>query len=89
MIVPSIKELAKFVPQRFTPVGLNQNTLSKTMVVGLEPGLAISVNHSGSDLTIRIIEGQVRTIVPVIVSPPPTEADHHEQVEHFKKGTWR
>lgn len=49
MIVPSIKELAKFVPQRFTPVGLNQTTRSITMVVGLEPGQAISVHHPGSD----------------------------------------
>lgn len=28
-------------------------------------------------------------IVAVVVSPPSTEADYHEQVEHFKKGMWR
>lgn len=121
MLVPAIKELAKFQPGRFTPVVVGQTARSKTMVVGLEPGQAIPVHHPGSDITLLVLEGQAtlvangedlekagpgamliaeagqargiradrRTIAVVVVSPPPTEADHREIMEHFKKGTWR
>lgn len=121
MIVPSVKDLAKFAPEKFTAVGLNQTAHSKTMVVGLESGQAIPVHHPGSDITMLVLEGQAtlvsdkedlekagpgavliskageargiradeKTIVLVVVSPPPTEADHKEMFEHFKKGTWR
>ena len=37
----------------------------------------------------RGIRADERTVAVVVVSPPPTEADHKELVEHFKKGTWR
>lgn len=121
MIVPSIQGRAQFSPDRFKGVTLVQTPLSKTMVVGLEPGQAIPVHHPKSDLTMLILEGQAtlvdgdkdlqhagpgaaiiveagkgrgiradrRTIVLVVVSPPPTEEDHKELAEHFKKGTWR
>lgn len=37
----------------------------------------------------RGIRADVRTTVLVVVSPPPTEADHREIMQHFKNGTWR
>ena len=121
MIVPSIRDLAQFSPDRFKGVTLVQTPLSKTMVVGLEPGQAIPVHHPKSDLTLLILEGQAtlvagdqdlekagpgatmiveagqgrgiradqRTLVLVVVSPPPTEEDHKELAVHFKNGTWR
>lgn len=121
MITPSIKDVAKFAPDRFTAVTLTQTSRSKTMVVGLEPGQAIPVHHPGSDLTMYVIEGRAtlvagdqdlqnagpgalliveagqargiradeRTLVLVVVSPPPTQQDHAELAEHFKRGTWR
>lgn len=121
MIVASVKELARFQPQRFTPNVLAQTAHSRTMVVGLEPGQAIPVHRPGSDITMLVLEGQAtlvagneeleqagpgamlvvgagqargiradqRTTVLVVVSPPPTDADHGEVMEHFRNGTWR
>lgn len=37
----------------------------------------------------RGIHADKRTIVLVVVSPPPTREDHQEVAEHFAKGTWR
>ncbi len=37
----------------------------------------------------RGIHADKRTIVLVVVSPPPTQEDHRELAEHFAKGTWR
>lgn len=31
----------------------------------------------------------VRTTELVVVSPPPSEADHKEIMQHFQAGTWR
>lgn len=121
MIIPSIKDAVQFSSDRFKGRTLVQTALSKTMVVGLEPGQAIPVHHPKSDLTMLILEGQAtlvdgdkdlekagpgaaiiveagkgrgiradqRTSLLVVVSPPPTEEDHKELAEHFKKGTWR
>lgn len=121
MLTPSVKDLVKFQPQRFTPTVLSQTAHSRTMVVGLEPGQAIPVHHPGSDITMLVLEGQAtlvagdqdlaqagpgamllaaageargiraeqRTTVLVVVSPPPTEADHQEIMQHFRHGTWR
>lgn len=58
MIVPSIKELVQFSPERFKGITLVQTPHSKTMVVGLEAGQAIPVHHPKSDLTMIILEGQ-------------------------------
>lgn len=37
----------------------------------------------------RGIRADKRTVALVVVSPPPTQEDHKELAEHFKKGTWR
>lgn len=37
----------------------------------------------------RGIRADVRTKVLVVVSPPPSEADHREIMQHFQHGTWR
>jgi len=37
----------------------------------------------------RGIRADQRTIAVVVASPPPTEADHREIMEHFQQGTWR
>ncbi len=37
----------------------------------------------------RGVRAQTKTVLAVVVSPPPTEADHRELAEHFAKGTWR
>ena len=37
----------------------------------------------------RGIRADQRTTMLVVVSPPPTDADHREVMEHFRKGTWR
>lgn len=121
MLIPSIRDLAQFSPERFKANTLIQTDKSKTMVVGLEAGQAIPVHHPNSDLTMLILEGRAtfvadgkdleqagpgaamlvkagqgrgiradeRTVVLVVVSPPPTEADHKELAVHFKNGTWR
>lgn len=120
-VIPSVKERARFAPERLTPVPLNRTGRSRTMVVGLEPGQAIPVHHPGSNRTMLVIEGRAtlvsgdeelesagpgampiadagpargsradqRTIAAVVVSPPPTEADHREVMAHSQKGTWR
>lgn len=62
MIIPSVKDLAKFGDAHFTPFPLQVTAHSKTMVVGLEAGQAIPVHHPGSDLTMFIIEGQATLV---------------------------
>ncbi|HEX7009518.1 MAG TPA: hypothetical protein VF184_06020 [Phycisphaeraceae bacterium] len=37
----------------------------------------------------RGIRADQRTLALAVVSPPPTEEDHREVAEHFKRGTWR
>ena len=37
----------------------------------------------------RGVHADKRTILVIVVSPPPTPADHRELAEHFAKGTWR
>ncbi len=37
----------------------------------------------------RGIHAEQRTLAVVMVSPPPTVADHAEVFEHLKRGTWR
>jgi quercetin dioxygenase-like cupin family protein len=49
------------------------------------PGAALLVEAGQA----RGIRADQRTSVLVVVSPPPTEKDHQELAEHFKKGTWR
>jgi len=121
MLIESIRTLAQFGDEHFTPVTLDRTEYSDMKVVGLEAGQAIPVHHPGSDLTMVVIEGEatlvaddeelahagpgavlrarageargihadVRTIVVVVASPPPTQADHRELAEHFARGTWR
>ena len=62
MIVPSIRELAAFDPQRFAAKLLAQTQHSKTMLVCLEPGQSIPVHHPHSDLTLVIPEGQAMLV---------------------------
>ncbi|MCC6241151.1 MAG: hypothetical protein IT448_12715 [Phycisphaerales bacterium] len=37
----------------------------------------------------RGVRAHSKTVLAVVVSPPPTEEDHRELAEHFKRGTWR
>jgi len=62
VIIPSVKELAAFDPNRFNAQVLAQTPHSKTMLVCLEPGQAIPVHHPKSDLTLLILEGQATLI---------------------------
>jgi quercetin dioxygenase-like cupin family protein len=62
MIVPSIKDLVQFSPERFKGVTLVSTPHSKTMVVGLEAGQAIPVHHPKSDLTMIVLEGQATLV---------------------------
>lgn len=62
-----------------------------TLVAGDEdlanagPGAAMLVEAGQA----RGIRADERTVVLVVVSPPPTEEDHKELAVHFKNGTWR
>jgi len=54
------------------------------------------LEHAGAGALLVVEAGQARgiraeerTLVLVVVSPPPTQEDHVELAEHFKRGTWR
>ncbi len=62
-----------------------------TLVAGDE-----ELQHAGPGAVLHVAAGEARgihadqrTIVVVVASPPPTQADHRELAEHFAKGTWR
>ncbi|HXE55183.1 MAG TPA: cupin domain-containing protein [Tepidisphaeraceae bacterium] len=62
MITESLRELAKFDPQRFNAVTLAQTPHSKTMLVCLEPGQSTPVHRPGVDLTLLILEGHATLV---------------------------
>lgn len=49
------------------------------------PGAVMTANGSAA----RGIRADERTIVLVVASPPPTQADHSEVMAHLQNGTWR
>lgn len=62
MLIESIRALAQFSPERFTPVPLARTEHSVTMVIGLEAGQAIPVHHPQSDVTMVVIDGEVTLV---------------------------
>lgn len=62
MLIRSIREAAKFGPDRFQPVTLARTPHSDTKVVGLEAGQAIPVHHPRSDLTMIVVEGEATLV---------------------------
>lgn len=62
MLIESIRALAQFSPDHFTPVTLARTEHSDMKVVGLEAGQAIPVHHPSSDLTMVVIEGDVTLV---------------------------
>ena len=62
MLIESIRALAQFGAERFTPVTLARTEHSDMKVVGLEAGQAIPVHHPNSDLTMVIIEGEATLV---------------------------
>lgn len=62
MLIESIRTLAQFGAERFTPVTLSHTEHSDMKVVGLEAGQAIPVHHPNSDLTMLVIEGEATLV---------------------------
>lgn len=62
MLIESIRALAQFGAERFTPVTLARTEHSDMKVVGLEAGQAIPVHHPNSDLTMLVIEGEATLV---------------------------
>lgn len=62
MLIESIRALAQFGDEHFTPVTLARTEHSDMKVVGLEAGQAIPVHHPNSDLTMVIIEGEATLV---------------------------